>query len=112
MTSPLQQKLRITGPVVITANRLTDGAVVYRTADRRWTPNLHQAAVATTAAAAADMLAAANADDLEAVGAYAAPVERKADGSLQPANLRERIRLAGPTFELPVGLDLPITFGI
>ena len=32
MTSPLQQKLKITGPVVITANRLGDGAVVYRTA--------------------------------------------------------------------------------
>ena len=31
MTSPLQQKLRITGPVVVTANRLGDGAVVYRT---------------------------------------------------------------------------------
>ena len=29
MTSPLQQKLKVTGPVVITANRLGDGAVVY-----------------------------------------------------------------------------------
>jgi len=36
MTSPLQQKLKITGPVVITANRLDDGAVVYRTADGGW----------------------------------------------------------------------------
>ena len=32
MTSPLQQKLKINGPVVVTANRLGDGAVVYRTA--------------------------------------------------------------------------------
>src|SRR5258705_145629 len=31
MTSPLQQKLRITGPVVVTANRLDDGVVIYRT---------------------------------------------------------------------------------
>jgi hypothetical protein len=33
MTSPLQQKLKITGPVVVTANRLSDGVVVYRTAE-------------------------------------------------------------------------------
>ena len=33
MTSPLQQKLKITGPVVVTANRLSDGAVVYRRVD-------------------------------------------------------------------------------
>ena len=32
MTSPLQQKLKITGPSVVTANSLADGAVVYRTA--------------------------------------------------------------------------------
>ena len=32
MTSPLQQKLKVTGPVVITANRLGDGAVVCRAA--------------------------------------------------------------------------------
>ena len=30
MTSPLQQKIKITGPVVITANRVGDGAVIYR----------------------------------------------------------------------------------
>ncbi len=35
MTAPQQQKLRIKGPVVITGNRLGDGAVVYRTKDRR-----------------------------------------------------------------------------
>ena len=112
MTSPLQEKLKIAGPVVITANRLTDGAVVYRTHDGRWTARLDQAAVATSAAVATQLLTAANADDLSAVGAYVAPVERKADGSVHPANLRERIRHAGPTFELPVSLDLPITFGI
>ena len=28
MTSPLQQKIKITGPVVVTANRVGDGAVV------------------------------------------------------------------------------------
>ena len=43
MTSPLQQKLKITGPSVVTANRLADGAVVYRTADGTWTTGISTA---------------------------------------------------------------------
>jgi hypothetical protein len=106
MTSPLQQKLKIAGPVVVTANRLRDGAVVYHTADGRWTTRLDQAAVVTTAPAAGELLAAAAADEATAVGAYVAPVERGDDGAVRPANLRERIRLVGPSF------DLPASFGI
>ena len=79
MTSPLQQKLKITGPVVVTANRLGDGAVVYRTADGGWTTELDAAAVVTTAPAASELLAAAHADELGAVGAYVAPVELTPD---------------------------------
>ena len=37
MTSPLEKKLKIAGPVLITANRLDDGAVIYRTAHGDWT---------------------------------------------------------------------------
>jgi len=106
MTSPLQQKLKITGPVVVTANRLGDGAVVYRTADARWTMHLEQAVVVTTAAAASELLSGAAADDVEAVGAYVAPVHRDPDGGVSPANLREIIRHGGPT------IDLPVSFGI
>jgi hypothetical protein len=106
MTAPQQQKLKITGPVVITGNRLSDGAVVYRTADGRWSPRLDHAVVVKTAPEAQALLAAANADDISAVGAYVAPVEYEADGTLRPGNLREAIRHAGPTF------DLPVTFGI
>ena len=43
MTAPQQQKLKITGPVVVTGNRLSDGAVVYRTADGRWSSRLDHA---------------------------------------------------------------------
>src|SRR6266850_90975 len=82
MTSPLQQKLKITGPVVVTANRLGDGAVVYRTRDGNWSTRLEDAAVA---------------DDISAVGAYVAPVRIGADGQPEPGNLRESIRNAGPT---------------
>jgi len=104
MTSPLQQKLRITGPVVITANRLGDGAVVYRTPGGDWSTRLDQAAVARTAAAATTLLAAAIADDIGAVGAYVAPVRLDTDGVPQPGNLREMIRLSGPTIDLPGAL--------
>jgi hypothetical protein len=69
MTSPLEQKIKITGPVVVTAN-------------------------------------AAAADDLRAVGPYVAPVKLAPGGHVRPGNLREFIRLGGPTIELPV------TFGI
>jgi len=100
MTSPHEQKHKIKGPVVVTANRLGDGAVVYRTADGDWTTELGSAAVATSAAAS-ELLAAANADDVSAVGPYVAPVELKPDGRVLPGNLRERIRVAGPTFPLP-----------
>lgn len=99
MTSPLQQKLKVTGPVVITANRLGDGAVVYRSADGSWTKDLAAAAVVTTTPAAIELLTAALADKLKAVDAYVAPVELTAQ-RVQPGNLRERIRLNGPTVAL------------
>jgi hypothetical protein len=106
MTSPLQQKLKITGPVVVTANRLGDGAVIYRTADGHWTTHLDQAAVVTTAPAASDLLADANADDVAAVGPYVAPVHREDDGGISPANLREIIRHGGPTIDLPASFEI------
>jgi Protein of unknown function (DUF2849) len=101
MTSPLQQKLKVTGPVVITANRLGDGAVIYRSARGNWTTDLADAAVVTTAPAATDLLTAAVADKLRAVDPYVAPVALTPDRGVLPGNLRERIRCNGPTVALP-----------
>ncbi len=106
MTSPLEQKLKVTGPVVITANRLGDGAVVYRSVDGDWATRLDEAAVVTTAPAASELLKAAVADDVGVVGAYVAPVRLDPDGRVRPGNLREIIRHAGPTIELPSSLGL------
>jgi len=105
MTAPSQQKLKVNGPVVVTANRLADGAVVYRAAVGGWTTRLDAAAVVTTAQDAGELLAAASADGIAAVDAYVAPVALT-EGRIAPGNLRERIRVAGPTF------DLPVSFGI
>ena len=101
MTSPLEQKLKVKGPVVVTANRLRDGVVIYRTAAGDWTTELAAAAVVTTTPAAQDLLNGAAADDVGAVGPYVAPVELTADQRVLPGNLRERIRVAGPTIALP-----------
>jgi hypothetical protein len=102
MTSPLEQKkLKVKGPVVVTANRLGDGAVVYRSEDGGWTTSLTSAAIVTTAPAADELLKAANADGIRAVGPYLAPVEIAADRRVLPGNLRERIRVGGPTIALP-----------
>jgi hypothetical protein len=100
MTSPLQQKLKISGSVVITANRVRDGAVVYRTAAGGWTTRLTEAAVATTAPEAGAFLAGAAADKIVVTEAYVAPV-RVAAGAIEPGNLREQIRTRGPTIALP-----------
>jgi hypothetical protein len=57
---------------------------------------LDDAAVATAAPTASELLTAA-ADDTAAVGAYVAPVRFDPDGRPRPGNLRESIRSQGPT---------------
>jgi hypothetical protein len=102
MTSPLQQKIKITGPSMVTANRTWDGVVIYRTAQQGWSANLVDAAIVRTSDEARALLTEANADDVAAVGAYIAPVEVKDGGVIKPGNLRERIRSNGLTIDLPV----------
>jgi Protein of unknown function (DUF2849) len=101
MTSPLQQKLKITGPSIVTANRTGDGVVIYRTASKDWSTELSEAAVVRTADDAKALWTEAIADDLGAVGSYIAPVQIGSDGAIGPGNFRETIRLRGTTFALP-----------
>ena len=102
MTSPLEQKIRITGPSMVTANRTFDGAVIYRTASKGWSTSLSDAAVVRTAEQARSLLAESVADDLGAVGAYIAPVEIRDGGEINPGNLREYIRSRGITIDLSI----------
>ena len=100
MTSPLQQKIKITGPSMVTANRTWDGVVIYRTAQQGWSANLSDAAIVRTSDEARTLLSEATADDVGAIGAYIAPVEVKDSGEIKPGNLRERIRSKGLTIDL------------
>jgi len=101
MTSPLQQKIKITGPSVVTANRTFDGVVIWRTADHAWSTDLAEAAIVREAEPARALLAESVADDVGAVGAYIAPVTIGSDGAIRPGNLREQIRRQGVTIALP-----------
>jgi len=102
MTSPLQQKIKITGPSMVTANRTWDGVVIYRTAQQGWSANLADAAIVRTSDEARTLLGEATADDVGAIGAYIAPVEIRDGGAIKPGNLREHIRSEGLTIDLPV----------
>jgi len=102
MTSPLEQKIRITGPSIVTANRTFDGAVIYRNASQGWSTDLSEAAIVRTVAEARELLAESVADDIGAVGAYIAPVAIGDTGKIAPGNLREHIRATGVTIGLPV----------
>ena len=100
MTSPLQQKIRIAGPSIVTANRTIDGAVIYRTSARDWSTELSEAAIVRNADEARLLLAEAVADDVGAVGPYIAPVDVKDGDTIKPGNLREYIRQSGVTIDL------------
>jgi hypothetical protein len=102
MTSPLQQKIKITGPSMVTANRTWDGVVIYRTAQQGWSAKLADAAIVRSSDEARALLAEANADDVGAVGAYIAPVVVRDGGAIEPGNLREQIRWEGLTIDVPV----------
>ena len=102
MTSPLQQKIKIAGPSIVTANRTWDGIVVYRTADKGWSAELADAAIVRNSDEAKALLAESVADDVGAIGPYIAPVQIGADGKIVPGNLREQIRRTGVTIGQPV----------
>jgi hypothetical protein len=83
---------------IVTANRLTDGLVVFRKSDGAWSTLVQEAGVVSEKPALEAALAAAGADAAARliVEPYAIDVELSA-GDLRPKTLRERIRAAGPT---------------
>ncbi len=106
MTAPSQQKLKVDGPVVVTANRLSDGAVVYR-------GKLGGLDDAARCRRSRDQCRRTPGNCWRRrqpkTSKRSVPMWRRSKSKaahIEPGNLRERIRVAGPTF------DLPATFGI
>lgn len=80
---------------VLTANRLSDGAVVFLDADGRWTERIAAARTADKAEGEA-LVAAGEATAGEVIAPYLIDVAVEAEGP-RPLRYRERIRAFGPS---------------
>ena len=89
----------------VTANRLTDGEVVYFTDAGHWSLSFSEAAIADGPEAAEALLAGAMPADFEAhvLDPYLFEVLQDAQTGYQPASVRETIRAKGPTIRLDLG---------
>jgi hypothetical protein len=89
----------------VTANRLSDGAVVYLAEDGEWAEQINGARVADGKEAAAALLADAERDATlcRVVTPYLIDVARNPDGALHPATYREHIRAFGPSIHPQFG---------
>ena len=87
-------------PHAVTANRLRDGRVVFRTASGGWSLDVADSGIEPNEAAADAVLAevVAHANALDVVEPYV--VEMNTSGRTpRPAKLRESIRAMGPTID-------------
>ena len=88
----------------VTANRLTDGEVVYLSADNLWVEDFAAAEIADGPEVADDLLARAMPQDFELSVLEPYLFEVLEDGAaFKPASVREIIRAAGPTVRLDLG---------
>lgn len=89
---------------MITANRLSDGVVVFLDAEGRWSEDFHKGAVITDEPGKAGALARAQetAAQNEVVDPYWIDLESRA-GHFVPRALREAIRACGPTIRQDLG---------
>jgi hypothetical protein len=86
-------------PSIVTANLISDGAVVYLAPEARWTGDIKESVVAAdkTALAALEAVAAKAAADQLVVAVYSMEVGLR-DGRPAPLSMREKIRAhRGPT---------------
>lgn len=89
--------------VIVTANDLRSGQVVFRRADGAWTNEAASAEVAASRDAAEALLERARADHAacRVVEPVLIEIIREA-GIVRPTALRELIRASGPTIALPL----------
>ncbi len=83
---------------ILTANRLSDGDVVYRTAAGDWVDTIDAAELLDDTEQLTGAVAAAQADVKASKVLDVAPIAvEAAEGHIVPKRLRERIRAFGPT---------------
>ncbi len=83
---------------VASANRLTDGVVVFLDDAGQWTARLDRAALARDERSAEILLERAKAEAASVVDPFLVAVTEGDDGSIEPLSLREKIRASGLTF--------------
>ncbi|MFI5003199.1 MAG: DUF2849 domain-containing protein [Reyranellales bacterium] len=84
---------------VASANRLTDGVVVFLDDAGEWGTRLDRAAVARDGRAAEILLDRARAESFSVVEPFLVAVIEDDDGAIAPLSLREKIRASGLTFD-------------
>ena len=91
---------KITGPQVLTANRLSDGMVLFLSGDGTWQPGIDAADIARTedGAGALEARASVFVRTNYIVDPYLIAVE-ETDAGLVPVEFRERRRIAGPSVQ-------------
>lgn len=96
-------------PNVITANRLTDGIVVYLAPDGRWIEDIARARFAESEdeTQALEQIGEQAVKDRIVVAMYAMPVEIK-DGAVDPLSVREKIRASHRTTLTKDWYDVPL----
>jgi hypothetical protein len=83
---------------VLTANRLSDGAVVFWTADREWSSDYRESCLVPDSDISEAEEAGREAEQNRiVVGAYLIDAEAGDDGEIVFKKFRERIRAGGPT---------------
>ena len=83
---------------VFTANRLSDGIVVFLSGDGRWLEAPIASGVIDGGTKEASMKAVADAAEAAAIVVSPYPIEvTDEDGEIRPVRLRERIRAYGPS---------------
>jgi hypothetical protein len=96
-------------PNVVTANRLTDGIVVYLAANGEWTEQIANARVADTEEETKALQAEAEeaVRERRVVAVYPMAVALQ-DGAIAPLSVRERIRAAHRTTLTKDWYDVPL----
>ncbi|MCZ0736143.1 DUF2849 domain-containing protein [Phreatobacter sp. AB_2022a] len=101
MSQPVKAP-KVFKPVIVTANGLASGEVLFRHADGGWSIDVSKAEIAETREAGDELMARALADQEACIVVEPALIEIVREGGfVRPASLRELIRASGPTVALP-----------